>query len=420
MTTNGAVPGAVRRQPRIFAVLFALLVVLPVSFVVTAVLLRNPIINSDPIREEITATLQRLTGRDVELIGRIEIDDFPWIKVVIGPGSFGSGVQFVGPPLLTWQEITARVHYSTLYEDSPLIDRIIVTGLEVDLRRDKQGRDNWSDIGPLDAQGPPQAALAIPGIDFRNLRIRYTDETTSPKPLATLDRLTLTVDGVSRGAGAVEGARWRVASLGLDGTLASAQINGPVVLRLKGIDARVPDGAEPALDVKSILIEHRALRAMAQEVIFRPPNIAAAVKLEPVAIESAVRMAGIEPPFRSGKNLMQLKDFSAKVQYDGTRLNVDEFAAWIDDTRLRGKVSLSDPIRLSLEADSVDVDKYAVAFGDSGPYDPEAPLAFPGKLLQELPIDGQIRVGRISARGANLIGVTLRLESRSKGASTPR
>ena len=52
--------------------------------------------------------------------------------------------------------------------------------------------------------------------------------------------------------------------------------------------------------------------------------------------------------------------------------------------------------------------------------DPEAPLIFPGKLLQDLPLDGRIRFGRITARSANLVGVSLSLESSPTRARNPR
>ena len=151
--------------------------------VVVGILLRDRIVNSAPVRKEISFALYQFTGRDITLQGEIEIEDFPWVTVVVGPGTFGNPPDFTGPPLLSWRQIRLRVHYSTLYERAPLLDRITVTGLVADLRRDRDGRDNFSDIGPVESSGPPEAALSMPVIELRDASLRYTDETRSTEPL---------------------------------------------------------------------------------------------------------------------------------------------------------------------------------------------------------------------------------------------
>jgi hypothetical protein len=73
--------------------------------VVALVLFRDPLVNSQPVRDELIAQLRKFTGRDVSLAGDIEIDDFPWITVVVVPGSFANPIGFTGPPLFTWRQI---------------------------------------------------------------------------------------------------------------------------------------------------------------------------------------------------------------------------------------------------------------------------------------------------------------------------
>jgi len=118
--------------------------------------------------------------------------------------------------------------------------------------------------------------------------------------------------------------------------------------------------------------------------------------------------------------LLRLRKLAMQTRFDGKLLRLEDLALKIDDSSIRGRLLLDDPVRLTLEIDRIDLEKYTAAFGGESDYDPEAPLAFPGKLLQDLPLDGRIRFGNISARGANLKAVTLRLESSPKGASPPR
>lgn len=409
----------------------AALLALALTVAIIGLLLRDPIVNSEPVRHQIGLALRELTGRDITIRGDIDVDEFPWVTVVVGPGSFGNPPGFEGPPLLTWEEIRLRVHYSTLYEASPLLDRIIITGLVVDARRDREGRDNFSDIGPIEPTGPPEAALVMPAIELRAARIRYTDETRSATPMVALDGMSLVVEEISRGAGVVEGAHWRVGTLSLNGstqvTLPDAKASGersttfagPLALRVRDVDARIPDAGDPAVDVATLELDHDALRARLDDLQIRPPALKTTVRLEPVALDRLLRTAGVEPTFRSRAQLLQLREFAVLVRFDGQLLRLDDIALRIDDSRIRGGMLLDDPVRLAIEIDTVDFEKYAPAFGGESTYDPEVPLAFPGRLLQDLPLDGQIRFGQIRARGANLTGVTLRLETRPKGASPP-
>jgi len=389
---------------------------------VVGILLRDPIVNSSPVRNEISLALRELTGRDITLRGEIDIDDFPWIAVVVGPGTFGNPPGFVGPPLLSWQEIRLRVHYSTLYEPAPLLDRITITGLVIELRRDREGRDNFSDIGPIEPSGPPEAALAMPAIELRNAIIRYTDETQATEPLAALDGVNLTVEKISRGAGLPEGAHWQVGALSLTANAKMTQpsLAGPLNVRVRGLDARIPEDADMSIDVANVELGFDALRANINALVFRPPSFAAAVSLDAIALDKLLRTAGVNPPFRSTPSLLRLRKLAMQTRFDGKLLRLEDLALKIDDSSIRGRLLLDDPVRLTLEIDRIDLEKYAAAFGGESDYDPEAPLAFPGKLLQDLPLDGRIRFGNISARGANLKAVTLRLESSPKGASPPR
>jgi hypothetical protein len=151
-----------------------------------------------------------------------------------------------------------------------------------------------------------------------------------------------------------------------------------------------------------------------------PNNAEAVVLVKPAALDALMASAGIVPSFKSTPNLFQLKEFSANLRYSEGALSADSMTLRVDDTRVSGGIRLEDPIRLSIDVDGINFERYATAMEGGGGYDPDAPLVFPGKLLQNLPLDGRIRFGRINARGANLVGVSLRLESGPTRASAPR
>ena len=387
--------------------------------VAALVLFRDPLVNSQPVRDELIAQLRKFTGRDVSLAGDIEIDDFPWITVVVGPGSFANPIGFTGPPLFTWQQIRLRMHFSSLYAATPRFDRITLNGLVAELRRDAAGRDNWSDIGPIEPLGPPETLLAIPLIELRNASLRYTDERIAAAPLATVEQLDAELRDLTRGTGEVEGLHWHATTAELRGVAKAMALGGPVSLRVRDLDLRLLTGA-PSLTARTLQLEHGALRAALEALVLRPPDVSARLRLEPVALDALLRLAGIEPPFASDPQRLQVRSLAARLQFESGLLRFDDLEARVDETQIRGSVAFTDPIRVDLRADALLADRYAAAFGGPDDRDPQAPLAFPAAMLRDLPLAGRIRVGRLRTGAATLSGVTLRLEARPRGASGPR
>ncbi|MEY2624541.1 MAG: hypothetical protein RL412_316 [Pseudomonadota bacterium] len=425
MTESEPSHTAARRLPAVLMVggliVLTLFLVLPIA----TVLLRQPIVNSDPVRAEIAEIMRRLTGRNVVMEGDIVIEDFPWITVIVGPGTLSNPEGFNGPPLLSWRRITLKFHYSTLYEPEPLLGPILVEGLLAEPRIDRSGRNNFSDLGPLDDTGPPEAALAIPRIELRDAVIRYTDESISSDPLLTLEKIRLTVDKLGRGAGPIDGRQFAIASINLESGVHTSrslglQVDSTLEARLTAIDLSTPEAADASVNIDEAMLRLGTLQASLKNIVASPQVAHSTLEVQPIAIDALMRSAGIDSPFRSRPNLFQLKQLSAKLAYADGILSAEKITLWMDDSRLSGSVRLEDPIHLAVDVDQIDFERYAAALEGGGGYDPDAPLIFPGKLLRSLPLDGRIRFGKISARGANLVGVSLRMESTPADAPAPR
>lgn len=417
--------GSERRLPTYLSVGVLLIVIGILVLPSIAILFRQPIVNSDPVRAGIAELTQRLIGRHVTIEGKILINDFPWITIVIGPGTVDNPPDFKGPPLLRWQRITAQVHYSTLYEPEPLLGPVIIEGLEAEPRIDQSGRDNFSDLGPLEDTGPPQARLVIPRIELRNARLRYTDESISDSPLVSFDNLNLALEDLRRGAGPIDSQRVNMASLKIDGQLTTSSeigvvAKGAMQTTLSAITLSISEDAAQSIDIDEMAIGFGTFRADLKDIFANPSSMSASLVVQPAPIDALMISAGFTPPFRSAPDLLQLRGLSAKLSYSDKVLRVESLNLQIDETRVSGGIRLRDPVEISIDIDKIDFERYATAFGGGGRYDPEAPLIFPGKLLQDLPLDGRIRFGRINARGANLVGVSLSLESSPTRARNPR
>ena len=109
--------------------------------VVLVVVFRNPLLNSALVRREISAVLREELGRKVDLSGAMRIDEWPWVELDVGRGSIDNPAGFKGPPLAQWDLIEMRFHYSTAYEEEPLLYGVVIHGLKIDLRIDAASRD---------------------------------------------------------------------------------------------------------------------------------------------------------------------------------------------------------------------------------------------------------------------------------------
>lgn len=405
---------------RLAASIGALLLMLVLALPIVAVLLRDPLVNSAPVREEISALLFEYTGRRVELVGDIHIDDFPWITVVVGPGELENPAGFAGAPLLRWDEIRLRLHYSSVYADSPLLEPIVVSGLVVNLQRNAQGIDNWSNLGPLIDTGPPSASLGIPGVELRRLELRYRDESVAQQALAELTNANLSIKDIRRGVGAIEGSRWRIGSLELEGQsrahVAGNALSGKLLARLEDIDARFPEEFAPAVMIGRTGVEFAAQRIDLERLEWMPRILTTRFELRPATLDALLRTVGVAPPFASTPGLLELRKLRGMLQLEDETLRVSDLDAQIDRTRIRGTLTLGEPVDLSLDIDSLDVDRYAAIMAGDRAADSAGSLVFPGRLLQGLPLSGRIRIVELRSSGAVLSGVTLRLESDPRNA----
>lgn len=415
---------------RLAALIGVFLLLLAVVTPLVVLWLRQSLVNSTPVRKQIAAQVLEYTGRRLQLAGEIDVDEFPWIQLVIGRGQLENPVGFAGAPLLSWNEVRLRVHYSSLYSASPLLGPIVISGLKINLQRDLQGRDNWSDLGPLVESGAPTAPLEIPGIELPGLTLRYIDQSIAEQPLVELADIRLDLKNIHRGAGAIEGTRWRVDSVELKG-LGTARIAGSgtpngilsqqTITRIDNIETRLAAGLPPTLAIERMTFRFGALQTDINQLAWAPPALTGRIALRPVALDVLLRTVGIAPPFASTPDLLQLRQLSGEVRVDSETLQIRGLNAQIDDTRIRGELTLGEPIDLALDLDALDVDRYAAVLeaDPSGRTDPAKQPAFPGRLLQGLPLAGSVRLGEVRSRGTLLSGVTLRLESgRSATART--
>lgn len=378
--------------------------------VLGVVIFRNPILNSALVRKEISAALQEEIGRKVDLSGALRIDEWPWVELDVGRGSIANPPGFKGPPLVQWDLIEMRFHYSTAYEDEPLLYGIVVHGLKVNLHIDAAGRDNFSDLGSRDPT-PPAVPLKVPRVEIRNAALSFTDERVATAPRLTVDAINLKTGNTERGAGPVDGKRWRIADIEL-----SAQ-----PLDLETIALSVPavaaDVAASAAQIPAATIRVGPVRLRLSDLAVAAPadsplQASGRFALDPVPIAALFAAVGQQAPFASDSPWFRLRGLSGSLRQTEEGLLVDDLRLSIDDVRLNGSVSVGRKIRFVLKGNRLDLDRYIGALADNSSAAPSG--GFPGKTLLGLPLEGTVSLDSAVSGGLRMREVTLKVTDRDR------
>lgn len=162
------------------AVLGALLALFVVAGVVVFWLF-DPNDYKDYVAEQVTER----TGRSFAIEDDLELSFFPWLAVETGGLELGNAEGFGELPMVRIERASARVKLLPLVRRQIEIGTVVLEGLALDLARDADGRDNWSDLlnaragtpdGAAEAESSPGvAALDIEGIAIRGGRIIWRD-----------------------------------------------------------------------------------------------------------------------------------------------------------------------------------------------------------------------------------------------------
>ncbi|MEJ2399519.1 MAG: AsmA family protein [Gammaproteobacteria bacterium] len=171
---------------------FGILVFLIILLVIAAVTLPY-YFDPNKYKSDIIAQIKpHMMGRDLKIPGKIKLSVFPWLGVDIGKTVIGNADGFVLKPFMTINHARVHIRLLSLLSDTPEIGSIDFDGVVVNLQRDAEGRNNWSDLIKQAANtGKPtlhDAAfiktadrhvtiprLKIEGVHFKNATINFQD-----------------------------------------------------------------------------------------------------------------------------------------------------------------------------------------------------------------------------------------------------
>lgn len=423
------------------ALIVAVLAVLALGSLTVAVLTVDP----NDFKPQITAQVKKATGRELTLAGDIGWSFYPWLGLNLGKASLANPPGFGDQPFARIDEIDIKVKLLPLLRKQLQARQIVISGVSLDLQKDRQGRDNWSDLAKgagESAKAPEKAAeggvpsglkIRVNGLKLRNLKLRYRDRQAGTD--IRIDPLNLTTGAIELGKPVrFEGGL----ALEMTGLAVKLPLSGQLTADLEhnryrlddfeltptitgdGLPANGLTGAiqlDLAADLNAQTLKASTLRLalddltlegqLAVDRLIDNPAFSghfASNEFNPGALMTAL---GVEAPKLADNAALQRAALAFDLKGDAKRLSLENLSATLDDSTLRGRFALTDLARMAmafdLELDAIDIDRYLPASTETAAAQASTPatasdtLPLPIDMLRKLRIDGVARVGKLTA-----------------------
>ena len=147
-------------------------------------------IDPNDFKTDIQTAVKEQTGRELIIEGNLGLSLFPWLGVSTEKISLGNAQGFSETPFIELTSSDIKVKLLPLLSKKIEVNRIIISGLIVNLAKNKQGITNWADliqaqpkqqpINPTkkaeEKELSPFIALAVGGLSLQQATIRWNDQ----------------------------------------------------------------------------------------------------------------------------------------------------------------------------------------------------------------------------------------------------
>jgi AsmA protein len=373
----------------------AVIVLLVVAAVVLPLL-----IDANQFKPQIADAVKKQTGRQLTIEGNIGLSVFPSIALDLGKTRLSNARGFGTRPFAQIESVAVSVRLWPLLHKDILIDKVRLDGLELNLARDRHGRNNWDDMvealkkaggaRPAPGSGGTSAAAAAGalgsarienGIDIRNCTFRWEDAKAAA-PLV-IDRLDLRT-----------------------GTIAPA----------KPVDV---DPEKETLQVRNTELKLGPLTVWANldvRHLLATPAFKGEVSVADFSPAELMKTLGVHYATADAKALGHA---SASATVDGTpsHVYIRKLKLKLDDTTVTGSASARfaslPAIDFDLAADGLVLDRY-LSPAETGQSKKAKPVAvIPIALLKKLDARGHARIGKLTAFGIRSTNISIRMTAKN-------
>ena len=426
----------------------ALKILFTIIAIFVAVIVAAPFfLEPNDFKDEIAGAVEDATGRKLAITGDLELSIFPWLGVSTGALEVGNRSGFSKTPFATISTAQIRVKLLPLLSKKVEMDSLVLTGLNLNLERLKNGQDNWSDLSkkPADetkkestpSDAPKLAALAIGGVTIDKANIRFQDALakqdvkltdlslqTGPLELGAPVDIQLTTQFFAKQP-AVNG------SLQLDTQLQANPFDGTYLLKDSHLNVDIKGKQLPAGRIKGTLdatiaanLIKQTLTLSGMKLVSDPLNVSGQMSIAKMfapnpGLNGKIKVAGFNPktlfkklaitvPDTADPGVLKQASFDTDISGSLENIKLKNLKLILDDSLIQGDISLGNKKRktasYNLDLDRIDLDRYLPAtpkqasnFGliPVAIATPQAAPLFPVDLLRSFDMSGNVKAGQL-------------------------
>jgi len=159
-----------------------------VVLIVTAAIVIPMYVDPNDYKDDITALVQKQTGRELQIPGDLSITVFPWLGVQTGRIVLSNAEGFGDEPMVQAEGVEVRVKLLPLLRKEIQMGTVILDRLQANLARNAKGVTNWDDLIKAAEEAPAEpepeaeeqpalalAGLAVGGLDISDSRVSWDD-----------------------------------------------------------------------------------------------------------------------------------------------------------------------------------------------------------------------------------------------------
>ncbi len=363
-------------------------------------------VDANRFKPQIEAAVLDATGRELTLVGDIELGFFPWLALRTGEGRFGNALAFGPEPMVAWQSAQLGARLFPLLRGELVVDRVRLNSADVRLVRRADGSASWQGIGPKEPAAPRPAnvkqgsSITIDGVEITDSRVSFVDESV-PRRVEITD-LNLTTDEIAPDEPFTDTEI--AGTLHMDGFAPQG-----VPFRVAVPKAVLAD-VYTRVEVKEYAVSFGELEAEGglSGTFGESMRLGGTIATNEFDLRSLLASAGVAAPKTTDAKALGKFEVTGDWSFDGGAVGVKSLALTLDDTHFTGnfaRAAGNDAVgEFALRGDAIDIARYLP------PPDPASePFVLPTAALKALAFRGTVELEQATYGDVTMKGVTLRL-----------
>lgn len=360
------------------------------------------IIDPNNYRGQIEEKVEQQTGRQLKIIGDIDLKIFPWLGVRLGEVEMSNAKGFDQRPFARIQEAGVSVKLLPLLDKEVYLDTVYLRGLELNLAKNADGSSNWADLaadakattaadtaesdaetaaddaaaeaamsgqGGADEQELALKSLDVAAVEITESALRFEDRQTGSS--YKIENITLKtgalkraepininlsfvmdssqpavraeVDLVAQAVAEMQDSNFELRKLSLNTMLSGAAVpNGKQQVTVTGDLGFNKNNGTAKLSNGLVQAAglNLSLELDANGLDKQTPEFGGRINLKPFSPRALLGELGMEAPKTADNSALTKAHLNARLQGTGSQISVRDLDVLLDDSQLKGSLEI--------------------------------------------------------------------------------